>query len=332
MNNLTWQEDEVSLHCGDCLTVMRDIEAGSVDSVIVDIPYFEIAKEDWDNQWSSRAEYIEWVVKLAHEWKRLTKDNGSIFIFADEKTEAYIQVRLDEMFLLLNKIVWYRKTNEMKKYVSNFRRFAPATERALFYATSFDPPGSAQAAKDTVRNYLLSELSKFGKPSDINKLFWHNKWANRGSNVASHFFGDNEQNCLPTQENYSRLQSTGYFSRDYEDLRRDYEDLRRDYEDLRRPFNADNDTFDVLEYSVYDNEAGKIKHPTLKPLGLMRRIVSVITNPGQVILDCCMGSGSTGVAAVQTGRKFWGIEIDPGYFDIAVSRIQDAQRQPPLFV
>jgi len=71
---------------------------------------------------------------------------------------------------------------------------------------------------------------------------------------------------------------------------------------------------------------------TTKPLGLMRRIITVITNPGQVILDCCMGSGSTGVAAVQTGRRFMGIELKEDYFDIAVSRIQNAQRQPPLFV
>jgi site-specific DNA-methyltransferase (adenine-specific) len=109
--------------------------------VFVDLPYFGVVADDWDNQWKDRNEYLDWVVSLAHEWKRITKSNSSIFVFCDEKMEAYIQVRLDEIFLLLNKIVWYRKTNEMKKFAHNFRTFAPATERALFYTTQQDVTG-----------------------------------------------------------------------------------------------------------------------------------------------------------------------------------------------
>ena len=73
-------------------------------------------------------------------------------------------------------------------------------------------------------------------------------------------------------------------------------------------------------------------HPCPRPLGQVRHIIDQWVRPGDTILDPFMGSGTTGVACVQTGRRFMGIEIDPGYFDIAVSRIQDAQRQPPLFV
>ena len=78
-------------------------------------------------------------------------------------------------------------------------------------------------------------------------------------------------------------------------------------------------------------DGGKV-HPTQKPIEVMKWCIEQRTNPGDTILDPFMGSGTTGVACVQTGRRFMGIEIDPGYFDIAVSRIQDAQRQPPLFV
>ena len=59
------------------------------------------------------------------------------------------------------------------------------------------------------------------------------------------------------------------------------------------------------------------------------RFLTTITNQGQTVLDCCMGSGTTGVAAIQTGRKFIGIELDANYFDIARKRI--AAAQPPLF-
>lgn len=71
------------------------------------------------------------------------------------------------------------------------------------------------------------------------------------------------------------------------------------------------------------------QHPTEKPLGLMKLLLRKV--PG-LILDPFMGSGTTGVAAVQMGRDFIGIELDPGYFDIACRRIEEAQKQADLFI
>lgn len=71
-------------------------------------------------------------------------------------------------------------------------------------------------------------------------------------------------------------------------------------------------------------------HPCPKPLKLLRWIVEAFTRPDDTVLDPFMGSGTTGVACVQTGRKFIGIEIDPTYFDIACKRIADAVAQPRL--
>jgi modification methylase len=68
-------------------------------------------------------------------------------------------------------------------------------------------------------------------------------------------------------------------------------------------------------------------HNTQKPIKLITEIVKSSTNPGDTIFDPFMGSGTTGVACVQTGRKFIGIEIDTGYFEIAVKRIKEAQLQ-----
>ncbi len=71
-------------------------------------------------------------------------------------------------------------------------------------------------------------------------------------------------------------------------------------------------------------------HPCPRPLGQVRHIVEQWVRPGATVLDCFMGSGTTGVACVQTGRNFIGCEIDPGYFEIAQRRIKDAQQQPML--
>jgi site-specific DNA-methyltransferase (adenine-specific) len=76
--------------------------------------------------------------------------------------------------------------------------------------------------------------------------------------------------------------------------------------------------------------AGDLVHPTQKPVSLMKVINLDLTREGDTILDPFMGSGTTGVACVQTGRNFIGIEIDPTYFAIAEKRIAEAQMQPRL--
>jgi DNA modification methylase len=81
-----------------------------------------------------------------------------------------------------------------------------------------------------------------------------------------------------------------------------------------------------------DSERGeRAIHPTQKPVAVMRWCISYAKN-AQTILDPFMGSGTTGVAAVQMGRDFIGIEIDEGYFNIACDRIRKACAQPDFFV
>jgi DNA modification methylase len=75
----------------------------------------------------------------------------------------------------------------------------------------------------------------------------------------------------------------------------------------------------------------KREHPTQKPVGVMRWIIENYTNPGDTILDPFCGSGTTGVACIETGRNFIGIELNPDYCEIARRRIDDASRQQRLF-
>ena len=72
-------------------------------------------------------------------------------------------------------------------------------------------------------------------------------------------------------------------------------------------------------------------HPTGKPVDMVSSWVTRFTGKGQTILDPFMGSGTTGVAAIQMGRKFIGIEREPKYFDIACKRIEQAVAQGQLF-
>jgi site-specific DNA-methyltransferase (adenine-specific) len=79
----------------------------------------------------------------------------------------------------------------------------------------------------------------------------------------------------------------------------------------------------ILKY----NKPSKSLHPTQKPVALLEYLIKTYTNEGDLVLDNCMGSGSTGVAAINTNRKFIGIEIEQNYFDIAKNRIMEVIKQ-----
>ncbi len=103
------------------------------------------------------------------------------------------------------------------------------------------------------------------------------------------------------------------------------------YGDLNNEVDNYNDEYypsNILEFSNAGNMKGKL-HPTQKPTELFEYLIKTYTNEGEIVLDFTMGSGTTGVACVNTNRKFIGIELDENYFEIAKKRINNIQ--PTLF-
>ena len=85
--------------------------------------------------------------------------------------------------------------------------------------------------------------------------------------------------------------------------------------------------------SLRSNSKEKVNHPTQKPVALLEYLIRTYTNERNLVLDNTMGSGSTGVACVNTNRKFIGIEMDEKYYDISCKRITDAinEKKQSLF-
>ena len=79
---------------------------------------------------------------------------------------------------------------------------------------------------------------------------------------------------------------------------------------------------DVLEFNVVPNRNGKL-HPTQKPVELLEWLVKTYTNSGDVVLDNCMGSGTTAIACLRTGRNFIGFELNENYYKISQERLKD---------
>ena len=79
----------------------------------------------------------------------------------------------------------------------------------------------------------------------------------------------------------------------------------------------------VLEFA----SVGKTIHPTQKPVALLEYLIKTYTNEGELVLDNCMGSGSTGAACLNTNRKFMGRELDENYYNIEKERIENHKKE-----
>jgi len=317
----------ITLHLGDCLEYMKSMPDKSVDAVITDPPY-NIGKAEWDKI----KDYVNWCGLWITECQRVLKDNGSFYFFhndIEQLADLVIWIRNNTNFVFKQMIVWNKRFegSSNKGFLDGFvvpeglRNYQQMAEYCLFY-TFQDESGLSRIFNDkdcfvTIKNYLREERKKSGLSLDeINIL------VGTASMAGRHYFADSQW-CMPTKEHYLKLQKTGYFRREYEDLRREYEDLRREYEDLRYTFNNQKTHHSVWNYDI----APKFGHITPKPIELMKNIINHSSDSDMTIFDPFMGSGTTGVACVQTGRNFIGCEIDEGYFKIAKKRIEDAQRQ-----
>jgi len=331
------------IYCMDAFEFLKQINDNSIDLIIIDPPYFQVMKidwkgkkYDWDNQWKTIIEYQNWILKLGKEIKRILKDNGSFYIFADDKVCAYVQVILDELFNLENSITWVKPNNLTIKGWTQYRSYSPITEKILFYSKEINKTG-LQSLYDnpecfiSIKDYLRTEKQKSKLTNkDFNLRFskYTNKVGCLDRSVIEHYFGSNQW-VFPTRDIYENiLQRTGFFKRNYDDLEKEHLELRKrydgmveGYEQLRRPFNARENFTDVWTFNIMGGSES-VNHPTQKPLKIIERIIETSSNQDSVVLDCFMGSGTTAVAAKQLGRRFIGCEISEEYCKIAEERLK----------
>ena len=347
----------MALHNGDCLDVMREMNANSVDAIITDPPYYKVKGEAWDNQWETPAGFLAWVGLLCEQFERILKPNGSLYFFASPQMAARVECEIGKRFAVLNSITW-RKGAAGKSSVGwsqktekeALRMWLPETERIIFaehYGADNMAKGEAgYEAKcdelrgfvfEPLRTYLADEVRRAGwTPGRLNEAMG---FAPRGM-AETRYFGRSQWQ-LPTEPHYTKMREllgTEYLRREYEDLRREYEDLRREYEDLRReyedlrrPFSvtARDQYSDVWEFDPVQGYPGK--HPCEKPLPLLCHIINASTKPGAVVFDPFAGSGSMGEACHMLGRELIGVELCPDNYAKAARRIAAVKAQERLF-
>ena len=325
----------VDIRLGDCLELMKDIPDGSVDMVLCDLPYGTT-----QNGWDSCVP----LAPLWSEYKRIVKTGGAIALFAQTPFDKVLGN--SNIAWLKYELIWC-KTRATGHLNANKRPLKNHENILLFFQTFSDCYDTTDYFSG-LKDYMIGEYEKSGLNSkSVQNLL--------GSYMASHYFTRKTQFSIPTENAYRKLQSTGRFQRSYSEIKAEYDAERQLIAKDINTYNPqgihkkevptirigrDNGTNygksdkDALqEYENYPKDVlffsseSTPVHPTQKPVALLEYLIRTYTNDGETVLDNCMGSGSTGVACVNTNRNFIGIELDEGYFNIAKKRIEEAQEQ-----
>lgn len=200
-----------------------------------------------------------------------------------------------------------------------------------------------------LRKYFFDELEKSGKTRvELGKAL--------GSSMISHYFTWGAQFAIPTAAVYKKMQDfTGRFARPYEEIKAEWDGGKASVADGRAEpvpftFNPQGtkavnitkiETGQACMYAgalpkeykqtatgyprqllEFDTPNSKDRlHPTQKPLALCEYLIRTYSNTGETVLDMCMGSGTTAVACVRTGRNYIGFELDPQYHATALARV-----------
>jgi DNA modification methylase len=146
----------------DVFETMKRIKDKSVNLIICDSPYFKICgKFDW--AFKTMQEWIDWHILLRDEFERILADNGSLFVFGDEKNIAYLQVEFDKKFNLLNNIVYKKPSfHPTTKDLSVIEKLILTTtkENDLVFSPFLGSGTDRIACFNTKRNLISCELDK----------------------------------------------------------------------------------------------------------------------------------------------------------------------------
>ena len=344
---------DATLYLGDCRDILPTLP--KVDAVITDPPYGKV-KGDFDHAWTSRSAMLKDAAEWADAIVGCMKPNATLWWFAWPSLAGRIEAMLAERLNVLAHVVWEKPNAHGQKCRKEaLRAPMPLTERIIMaehYGADRGALGESGYERkcdeargfifEPLRAYLAQEMENAGHNTATVNAAWR-KWKGGNGGMASHWFTDSQWS-LPTRENYlwlRKLFNDGdvdeHLRKDYEHLRKDYEELRKDYEELRKDYEELRRWYDCRPGDQYSDiwrfpgERVSDLHPTQKPVRIMEHIVRLSVRTGGVCVDPFMGSGTTGVACMNLGRAFIGIEREPKYFDIACRRIEDAQRQGRLF-
>lgn len=318
----------------DCLQGMQSIPEGAVDLIVCDPPYgtikglgkntdFASVRSDWD--------VVIPTDQLFAQFGRVLRQNGTLVLFSAEPYTSHLRTfKGGDNLVFTYPMIWQKLTtgNPLKSKIAPLSFFEDISVwRKREQRTSEDHP---------LRDYSKKLCNFIGKDAYAIIRDFQEKGYDKPTRVQ-HFLAFNcLQFHLCTAETYDML------TRDYR-LKNwpgflPFDELEEIDNEFQRQQETKQATFNIPNGNTYISNVLTVKkdvdtfHPTQKPIDLIAYLVDIFSNQGDLVLDACMGSGTTAIACIKEGRNFIGYELDPEFYQQACKRIEDAKRQTKLFL
>ena len=302
----------IDLRHGDCLIEAENIPSGSVDLILTDLPYGTMNGFngiDWDFAIDPKEVYA-----IAN---RILRKNGKMVLFSQEPYTSQLINNAIPNVPLSYRMIW-EKDNFANALLVNKAPVSFYEDILVFskrHETEINQP---------IRQWLktILENSKVTWSDErITDIYLKHRIASSkesAKTIAKHKLDWTYKQLEPiNKKHYMALSSIIKFDRDYNEIEKMYKEYKSKYPA----------TFNLWEGNKYKSNILKYKkdydgyHPTQKPILLLEDLIKTFSNEGDLVVDLTMGSGSTGVACINTNRNFIGIELDENYFEIAKKRI-----------
>ncbi|EBK3087193.1 site-specific DNA-methyltransferase [Salmonella enterica] len=306
-----------AIYHGDCLDVMPTLEHGSVDLIVCDPPYGTMKGSGikcWDESTAAWDIAIEPRALFA-ACERVLRVNGALVLFAQEPYTSRLITQAHNNLPFSYRLVWEKEhfancLNVNRAPVSYFEDVL-VFSKVERYDPKFDHP--------------LREYSR--RVQAFTRVTVAQVARTLGHRRGEHFLScDAVQFSLPTRSAYEQLTAAyglnampGFLAHD--EMKAIHNNWQKSRQLKPRVFNLPPGKRHKSNILKYARDREKY-HPTQKPVALLEDLTQTWSNPGDTVLDFTMGSGSTGVACINTGRRFIGIEKEQRYFDIATARIE----------
>lgn len=305
---------------GDCLELMKQIPDKSIDFICCDLPYGTTSCV-WD--------IIIPFDKLWEQYKRIIKNKGVIVLFGSEPFSSLLRTSNLEWY----KYDWiWEKNNAGNFQLVNYQPLKIHETISVFY----NETPNMEFAKIMVENMKRLNL----KQSDVSKLE-----LSRTGGMTGWVTNKINGSQLPTEQQWIKICNLFGIENEYDKILSTVKKITYNLElddtelilsnkgkagtlghlssESKRETYLQNKTGYPKSILRYNRENGL--HPTQKPIPLMEFLIKTYCNENETVLDNAMGSGTTGMACVNTNRKFIGIEKDKTYFDIAQNRLMETK-------
>lgn len=299
---------QATLYLGDCLTVMPAL--AKVDAIITDPPY-GVLDESWDRM--DRRELARFTMGWAAAAALISEYS---MVFFGERTRSVVCPILEALHPDVRQIIW----NKGGGQIAEDKLFY--SYESIYYCHPEDSWEVAAPKSLDVGQLIAGARCKAGLSRGAIDM------AVRGKKTGLCFRWE-EGACLPTDDQVLVLQRLLPLGDDFSEAFAAAKEETSRVLALARAEAGKRAARGVDVISCPPPSAKR--HPAEKPVPLLETLVELVTGVADTVLDPFMGSGSTGVACLNLGRKFVGIEISEEYFDIACQRIENAQRQERLF-